>query len=183
TLNVIDVIPMILGEPLVAHRSIESLDVGVLLRLTRLDIFKPDTPLGSPSDDSRTQVFRAVIAAYRQRFAAPVNDLLERTDHAFRRQREVDLDAQGLTVEVINHVQNSDTASVGKLIMHEIHGPYLVHVGRYRQRLGRLPDQPLTRLDAQVQLEFAVDSIHALMVPAKAPDIAQVQKAQAKAPV
>src|SRR5690606_6818448 len=168
TLNVIDIIPVILGEPLVAYRSIESLDVGVLLRLTWLDIFKLDIPLGSPSDDGRTQVFRAVITAYCQRFSAPANDLLERADHAFRRQREVDLNAQGLAVEVIDHVQNSDTASVGKLIMHEVHGPYLVHVRRYRQRLRRLPDQPLTRFDAQVQLELTVDAIHALVVPAKA---------------
>src|SRR5690606_29890771 len=49
--------------------------------------------------------------------------------------------------------------------------------------LGRLPDQPLTRFYSQVQLELTVDPVHALVVPAKAPDIAQVKKAQPKAPV
>ena len=33
-----------------------------------------------------------------------------------------------------------------------------------------------------VQFQFAVDAVHALVVPAMSPDIAQVKKAQAEAP-
>lgn len=35
----------------------------------------------------------------------------------------------------------------------------------------------------QIQLKLAIDAIHALVIPALALDIPQVQKAQAKAPV
>ena len=41
----------------------------------------------------------------------------------------------------------------------------------------------MTRFDTQVQLEFAVDSVDAFLVPFEAFHVAQVQDAQAEAPV
>ena len=41
----------------------------------------------------------------------------------------------------------------------------------------------MTRFDPQVQLEFAVDSVDALVVPFEASHVAQVQEAKAEAPV
>ncbi|EFF45744.1 ISxac2 transposase [Xanthomonas citri pv. aurantifolii str. ICPB 10535] len=61
--------------------------------------------------------------------------------------------------------------------------PDLVDGLGHRQRLGPLTHQPLLRLDPQVQLQLAVDPVDPLVIPAKALHVAQVQVAQAKAPV
>jgi hypothetical protein len=47
-LDLIKVLPLVLGQPFVTHRSVEPLDIGVLLRLARLDVFKVDAPFPGP---------------------------------------------------------------------------------------------------------------------------------------
>jgi hypothetical protein len=79
----IQIVPVILGQPFVAHGPVKALDLGVLLRLSWLDVFELDPPLPGPLDDRRTQVFGAVVAANRQRLATPADDLLESTNLLF----------------------------------------------------------------------------------------------------
>lgn len=67
--------------------------------------------------------------------------------------------------------------------MHEVHRPHLVDRFGYSERLGLLAHQALLRFDPQVQLQLPVDAVDALVVPAKALHVAQIQEAQAKAPV
>lgn len=43
-LNMVQIVPVVLGEPFVSGRPVEPFDVGVLLRLAGLDVFKPDAP-------------------------------------------------------------------------------------------------------------------------------------------
>src|SRR5690606_11066592 len=83
-LNVIKGVPVVLGQPFVANRAIKPLHICVLLWLTRLDIFKPNTAAQSPRNNGRTEVFRAVIAPNCYRTATPVDDLFKRTNHSFR---------------------------------------------------------------------------------------------------
>lgn len=90
---------------------------------------------------------------------------------------------QRLAVEVVDHIEQAKAASVFQLVVHEVHRPDLVALLRHRQPLGLLAHQALARLDAQVQLQLPVNAVHPFVVPAKALDVAQVQKAQAKAPV
>ena len=67
--------------------------------------------------------------------------------------------------------------------MHEIHRPALIDSLWYRQRFRLLPDDPLSRLDPQVQFQVAIDAIHPLVIPSISLDVAQVQKAQPEPPV
>jgi hypothetical protein len=113
-----------------------------------------------------------VVAANGARFATPLDDLLKDSDHPLGRQREIDLDAKCLPVEVIDHIQQSETAAVTELIVHEVHGPHLVDCRRHRQRLWFLSNQPLPRLDPQIQVELPVNPVHAFVVPAVAPYVA-----------
>jgi len=53
---------------------------------------------------------------------------------------------------------------------------------RHRQCVRLIPFQAFLGLYTQVQLQFAVNAINALMIPAKALHIPQIQKTQAKAP-
>lgn len=67
--------------------------------------------------------------------------------------------------------------------MHEILRPDLVDRSGHRQRFGLLAHQSLLWLDPQIQLQFPVDPVHPLVVPAQALHVAEVQEAQAEAPV
>ena len=124
-------------------------------------------------------------------------------DHALSGQGKVDLDAQALAVEVIQHVQQPELAAITQPVGHEIslrrmkafayratHRPG--HVGRLRhgQSIRFVPLQPLAGFDllpgnglhanherAQVQFQFAVDPVDPFVVPAVPFDVAQMQKA------
>lgn len=65
-------------------------------------------------------------------------------NYAFRRPREVNLDAECFAVEVVDHVEQTDIAPIGHLVVHEIH-----RWARHDQWLRRLPDQPRAQLDPQ----------------------------------
>jgi len=90
---------------------------------------------------------------------------------------------QVFAVEVVNCIEQPDAAPIGELVVHEVHRPALINRGRDRQRQRLLAHQAMARLDPQVQIEFAVNPVDALVVPFKALHVAQVKEAQAKAPV
>jgi len=101
-----------------------------------------------------------------------LNDLFQAADDARRRQGDVDLHRQSLTVEVIQYVEHPEAASISQLVVHEIHRPCLVDRLRRRQRLRHFPDDALARFDAQIQLQIALDPIHALVLPSEALHVA-----------
>lgn len=78
-------------------------------------------------------VLWTVVAADRVRFATPFDNPVQRSDDAFGRQREIDLDSQAFPIEIIDDVEQADAASVGKLVMHEVHRPALVDRSRHGQ--------------------------------------------------
>jgi hypothetical protein len=65
--------------------SAVAFDVGVLLRLARLDVFDPDALLLRPRQQRAANVLGPVIAANRSRFATAPDDLFQRPNHADRR--------------------------------------------------------------------------------------------------
>jgi len=73
--------------------------------------------------------------------------LLEFANHPLRGQREVNLHANGLAVEVVNDIEQSERSAVIELVVHEVHGPHLVDTLRYGQGLWLLAHQPLAWLD------------------------------------
>ena len=99
------------------------------------------------------------------------------------RQREIDLDSQTLTVEVIDHIEQPKATAVSQAIMHKIHRPGVVDCLRNGQWLWFFPHDSLLRFDAEVQLQFPVDAIHALVIPRVAFDVAQKQITQPKSPI
>lgn len=68
----------------------------------------------------------------RQRLASPFDDLVEAAHDPLGRWWEVDLDAQSLSVEVVQHVQKPEPATVRQAIRHEVHRPD--HVRRVGHR-------------------------------------------------
>jgi hypothetical protein len=80
-----------LGQPLIANCPAEPFDIGVLLWLTRLNAFKPDSPFLGPIPNGSADIFWSVVAANHLWLATPGNDLLQGPDHSFTRQSEVHL--------------------------------------------------------------------------------------------
>jgi len=70
------------------------------------------------------------VGSYRRR-----EDLFQRPDHASRGQRQVDLDGQSFAIEVVEHVEQAEAATVAELVVHEVHRPDLVDRLAHRQRL------------------------------------------------
>ncbi len=172
-----------MGEPIVANGPVVTLDVSILLGLAGLDEIDADSVPGSPCQRHRADVLRTVIASDGTRFAAPLDDAVKRSDHALGWQREIDFNSQAFAVIVVDDVEQPDTASVGKLVVHEVHRPALVDRRRHGQWKRFLTHQSMARLDPQVQLELTVNPVDALVVPFVALHVAQVQEAQSKAPV
>ena len=133
--------------------------------------------------DGCTDVLRPVVTTYDLWLSSPGNDLLEGANHAFGWQGEIDFDPQGFAVEVINDIEQPEVSAILQLVVHEVHGPDLIDGLRHAQWLRLFAYQALAGLDAQVQLQLPVNPVDSLVVPLVALDVAQVQVAQAKAPV
>lgn len=175
----------VLVEPFVPDCAVVSLDVGVLLRFSGLDVLDGDTLLLSPFHELTTDIFRAIVHTNSARFSAPFDDTFQAPDDPFGWQGKVDLDAQSFAVEVVKHVQQSERSSIAKTICHEIHRPSLIWFLRHRQGIRFVPFQSLFQLDllpgsgllanherAQVQFQFAVDAVNAFVVPRMALHVA-----------
>ena len=55
-----------------------------------------------------------------KRLAAPFDDLVQRPDYPLGRQRQINLHAESLAVEVVDDVQQPVTSAVGQGIVHEV---------------------------------------------------------------
>ena len=172
-----------MGQPIVAHRAVIALDISILLRLARLDEVDANAAFGGPGQRHGADVLRAVIAANDLGFATPFDDPVEGADDAFGRQGEIDLDAESLTVVVVDHIEQADATAIGQLVVHEVHRPDVIDLCRHGQRQRFFAHQAMSWLDPQVQFQLAIDPIYALVIPFETLHVAQRQEAQAEAPV
>lgn len=83
-LHLVEVAPIILGQPFVANRSVEALDVGVLLRFAWLDVLDANAPAAGPVQQRGTDVLGPVVATNHFRFVTPGHDLRQHPDHSMR---------------------------------------------------------------------------------------------------
>ena len=86
-LDVFDGLKMIPAKPFGSDGTIVSFNIGVLLRLTRLDVHQGTTCLFSPVLKRATDVFRGVVHTNGKRFAAPTNDLIQAPHDPLGRHR------------------------------------------------------------------------------------------------
>jgi hypothetical protein len=59
-----DRIEQVMPEPVIAYRPVVALDIHILLRLSRLDMFQTDAVLFCPTHQRSADVFWAIVAAY-----------------------------------------------------------------------------------------------------------------------
>lgn len=75
------------------NRSIVSLDIGVLLRLDRLDILDAEAPLCRPCCQLTANKFRSNIDPNNLGLATPFNNPVQASHHPLGWQRQVHLNA------------------------------------------------------------------------------------------
>ena len=140
-------------QPFAINRTVEALDVGVLLRLVGLDIFEPNIAFLSPSHQFPTDPTLSAGSEWNcLRFAAPFDDLVQAAHNPFSGQREVDLDAQAFSIKVIQHIQCLDRSAIRQLVGNNIHRPRIIWLVWDRQWLRFVTLQAFLGIDVQVQL-------------------------------
>jgi len=111
----------VLVQPFVAYRSNVTRNVRVLLRFPWLDVFNANAPRLGPCFQQPTDVFWAIVNTYYLWRTTPFDDLVQTAHNPQRRQREVNFNAQTVTIEVIQHVQRPEAPTIRKLILHEVY--------------------------------------------------------------
>ena len=137
----------------------------------------------SPVLYDATDFLRTIVTADNQGPASPLDDLFKGTDDSLRRQREVDLHAQGLSVVVIDDIEQPEASTIRELVMHKIHRPDFIDCLGHSQWLWLFSVQTLPVLDPQIELQSLVNPIDPLVVRFKALDVTQVEVTKTKSPV
>ena len=81
-MGLLDVFDDVLVEPLMPDCAVVALDVGILLRLSGLDMQDGNPMFLGPFHQLFTDVFRAIVDPDRKRPPALCNDAIKRTDDA-----------------------------------------------------------------------------------------------------
>ena len=76
-LHLLNRLEEVVAEPVVAYRPVVAFDIGILLRVTGLDVIKPDALAFGSGDKDPADVLRAVVTADDLRFAVPLDDLVQ----------------------------------------------------------------------------------------------------------
>lgn len=122
-------------EYLGAVGAVESFDVGVLRRTSRLRELPVHAFLACPSLYFRAGELRPVIAADDLRPAVPFAKLVEHTHYTQAGQAEVDFDRQCIACTVIDDVERALGAAVDQRVAHEVQRPAVVGLQRLHQCL------------------------------------------------
>ena len=73
--------------------------------------------------DCTADILGSVVAADNHWSSSPLDDQVKGADDPLRRQREVDLQAQTLSVIVIDDVEHSEASAIRELVVHKVHCP------------------------------------------------------------
>ena len=120
-----------LVQPVVANRPVVTFNIGILLWLAWLDMIDTDILPLCPGKQYCTDVLRTVVTPNRSRLSSPLNDLLQRANDPFSRQREIHLNAQSLTIEIVDDIEQSIGTTILQAVVHEVHRPNLIDVVRH----------------------------------------------------
>src|SRR3979409_1413060 len=97
-------------QALFTQTAVEALDVRVLHRLARTDVYQFDPLIQTPGDEAAASELRAVVCSNTLRCSTLVDDLFQHANHTDAAQRSVRLQRQALACEHIDHAQDPQVA-------------------------------------------------------------------------
>ena len=163
-------------EAFIAHGSVKAFNIGVLLRFAWLDINQHNAFALRPLLVVVADEFRAVVRADELRCAAPLNQLVKVARECAGRNAEVDFSQQTFSVVVVNDVATADAAPIAQVVVHEVNRPCNAHRRWHFEWLRHGSIEAFLRRPAQIELELAVDAVHAFVVVFPAQHMADVQE-------
>jgi len=107
-------------EQFLAQRPVESFDIGVLIRLARLDVLNCHARRLGPTDEGLAQELRAVVGAQHLGQASFLAQSFKHPYQPLRGNRGVCLDMHNLPVEVIHDIEQPEPLATGQRIGHEV---------------------------------------------------------------
>ena len=152
-------------EHLVAEAAVESLDERVLVGLAWLYEHQLHGVGFGPLGEGTGRELGAVIQPDGLRPAVDLQQLIQNAYDAPRRDGGTDLNAQRLSIALINDVEGAERTAVVHRVAHEVQGPYPVEFVGLQQRLALTGAQSLLRLALEVQPHLAVHPVNTLVVP------------------
>ena len=76
-LNVLQCVEQVLSQPVVTHRAVVTLNVGILLRIARLNKYQLNALVLCPHSKLVADVLRTIITSNRAWFSTPFNDQIQ----------------------------------------------------------------------------------------------------------
>lgn len=113
-LSLLDAFNDVLVQPFMSNGAVVAFDIGVLLRLTGLDVLYGNPMFLGPFHQFFADVFGAVVDPYGAGLATPFDDAVEAPYDALGWQREVDLDPQAFPIKVVQHVQQPECPAISE---------------------------------------------------------------------
>ena len=74
------------ADPTVSDRTVVSFDIGILLRITWLDVFDANTVFFSPIAENVTNKLRSIITTNDRGLTSPFDELIKFPNNPYRRQ-------------------------------------------------------------------------------------------------
>ncbi len=153
-----------LVEAIVAKGAIEAFDESILHGFAGLDVVDEDTSGLSPQMKGTTGKLWTVVGGDRGGQAAGGSKLIEDGDDGGAADGSIDMQSQALASEVIDQSQSAEAATVGELVVDEIHAPALVGSGWLRQRHACNSGQLPAAFTTQGEALLAVKTLGALVI-------------------
>lgn len=157
-----------LVEQLVAHRTVEALDVAVLVGLAGLDVLDRHAGRFGPLREGVAQKLGTIVGSQHLRQPAFLAQPFEDTDQSLRRDRGVDLHLQQFAIEIVDDVEEPETTAADQRVAHEVRRPDAVRQAGDIQRYPFSLGQSSLRRTTQIELHELVHPIDPLVIPGPA---------------
>lgn len=148
--GVADAVEPVLVQAFVAEFAVEALHVAVLLRLARLDEGVLHPVAIAPPVQGHSRELGPVVRVDPLGLAVKLDEIVQDPRYAMPGYRAVDLDLQTALGMVVHHCQHPHPPALPSGVVHEVHAPSLIGLGR---------------------LEDLVDARQAMALPLPAPDL------------
>lgn len=118
----------LLVEAFVPELAVETLDITVLHRATRLyqDV---TNPVGlRPCHESAAGEFGSVVGSHRTRMSTKQTRPIQQPGHILATDAIVSSDVHALVAKIVCHGQTLDAPAIGQAVADKIHAPHLIDV-------------------------------------------------------
>lgn len=152
-------------QQLSSETAVKTFNSCILRWFAWADEVKYDPMLFTPEFQPCGDELRAVVQSDDVRLASPFADVFKRLDHSACRQRSVYFNIEYLSVEFVDHVEQTAAPAVPERIAHKVHRPDMIwNFQRFQRRLDSL-GQTLFCLTADVEPQLPIDAVYPLVVP------------------